>query len=153
MPALTRTGYVALALAGAISAGGWFWRAGLVADSQCDEHRYPLVGSLITVTALKVVVEPWAGRHRIYALFALPETCRPGSPVALTVVGVGRSCDSAQSLGRTREGVTAPPGHYLIRDHIHTRTALWLLLNGQGDRLRQPGNWSLRCAVTPPRGL
>lgn len=141
---------IALALTGMMGASGWFWRAGWLEDSQCDERRYPLVGSLITVTALKVVVEPWSGRHRVYALFAAPEnSCPPGSRVAVTVVGIGRSCDSAQSLGREQEGVTAPPGHYLMRDHIHTRTALWLLLRGQGDQLRQPGNWTLSCAVAP----
>jgi hypothetical protein len=150
MLALTRTGYVALALAGAISASGWFWQAGLLKDNQCDERRYPLGDSLVTVPALKVVIEPWAGRHHVYALFALPETCWPGRPMALTVTGVGRFCDSAQSLGSQQEGVTAPPGHYLMRGYIHTRTALWLLLRGQGDRLRQPGNWTLSCAVTPP---
>ena len=150
MRTLMRTLYAVLLLAGLISASDWFWRAGLLKDSQCDERRYPLGSLLVTVPALKVVVKPWAGRHHVYALFALPETCPPGRPMTLTVVGVGRSCDSAQSLGPEQEGVMAPPGHYLIRRHIHTRTALWLLLRGQGGPLRQPGNWTLRCVAFPP---
>ncbi|MGB5064780.1 MAG: hypothetical protein WBQ37_13635 [Candidatus Competibacter sp.] len=93
------------------------------------------------------MVEPLAGRHHVYGIFALPEACRPGAAVLLSVAGAGRHCDTAEFAGRALDGVSAPIGHYLMRDHIRTRTALWLLLRGVGVELRQPRNWTLRCAV------
>ncbi len=116
-------------------------------DTRCDGSTHLPAGvPVVTVAALKTVVEPFNGRHRVYGLFALPLTCPPGQPVILSVAGVGHYCDTAENTGRELDGVRAPPGHYLMRDPIRTRTALGLLLWGQGDRLRQPRNWTLSYA-------
>ncbi len=118
-------------------------------DTFCEGSHYLPLGGSVTVQALKVVVEPFSGRHHVYGIFALPETYRPGEAVLLSVAGAGRYCDTAEFAGYALDGVSAPAGHYLMRDHIRTRTALGLLLFGAGAELRQPRNWVLRYAAPP----
>jgi hypothetical protein len=99
-----------------------------------------------SVHAIKVVSEPLTGRHQVYGIFQVPiSECPPGQPVILRVRGAGTYCENAGTEGVLKhlEGIKAPPGYYLTKHYIRTRTALWLSIQGFLDRLRQPQNWTL----------
>jgi hypothetical protein len=115
-------------------------------DDFCTGIGYlPSNRATTSVQAVKVVVEPLWGRHHVYGIFQIDkEKCPPGQPVVLSVRGVGNYCevvgfDPVQDF----EGIEAPPGYYLTRHYIRTRTALWLSIQGLLDQLRQPRNWTL----------
>ena len=98
------------------------------------------------VHAVKVVVEPFLGRHQVYAIFQLDrEKSPPGKPVILKVADAGTYCEAAGSGGLLQQldGVEANPGYYLSQHYIRTRTAIWLSLQGLFKQLKQPQNWTL----------
>ncbi len=119
-------------------------------EDWCTEIEYlPSNRPTTSVHALKVVTEPLLGRHQVYGIFKLSiEDCPLGQPVVLTVVGAGKYCEKAGPGGLLQhfEGVEAPPGYYLTRHYIRTRTAWWLTIQGLLDQLSQPRNWTLTYA-------
>ncbi len=120
-------------------------------EDWCTTANYlPSNRPTTSVHAVKVVIEPLQGRHQSYGIFMLPiDKCPLGNPVVLTVTDVGNYCEAAGSFGkevRHFEGVDAPPGYYLSRHYIRTRTALRLSTKGLLNRLRQPHNWTLTYA-------
>jgi len=59
-----------------------------------------------------------------------------------------RGFDPDFSVGATSgeqhvDGVFAQPAHYVVRGYLHTRVALWFLVNGLFGDLRRPCNWAL----------
>jgi hypothetical protein len=81
----------------------------------------------------------------VYGIFQLErEKCPPNQPVVLTVLAAGKYCETADTdQVQTFEGIEAPPGYYLSKHYIRTRTALWLSIQGLLDQLKQPRNWTL----------
>ena len=118
-------------------------------DDWCSGSGYlPSNRATTTVHALKVVVEPLQGQHHVYGIFRLEsEKCPPGQPVVFTVVGAGKYCEKTY-VERIQdiEGIEVPPGYYLTKHFIRTRTALWLSIEGLSDQLKQPLNWTLTYA-------
>ena len=114
-------------------------------EDWCSGVGYlPANRSTTSVHAVKVVVEPLLGRHQVYAIFQLDrEKCPPGKPVILTVVGAGKYCEAANSIGQQFEGIEAAPRYYLSQHYIRTRTAIWLSLQGLFNQLKQPQSWTL----------
>lgn len=117
-------------------------------EDWCTTANYlPSNRPTTSVHAVKVVVNPLHGRHQAYGIFMVPrEKCFLGKPVVLTVIGAGHYCEVAGSFGkevRHFQGVDAPPGYYLTRHYIRTRTTLWLTTQGYLDRLKQHHNWTL----------
>ena len=97
-----------------------------------------------SVHPIKVVVEPWLGRHQIYGIFQIEsKRCYFGKPAVLTVVGAGKYCEGVYIFGQHLEGIEAPPGYYLTKHYIRTRTALRLTTQGLLNQLKQPRNWTL----------
>jgi hypothetical protein len=97
-----------------------------------------------TVYPIKVVVEPFDGRHQVYAIFQLDGSKLPvNERVVLSVGGAGHYCEVSNSVGRIFEGIETPPGYYLSRHFIRTRTALTLSAKGLLGKLRSPENWML----------
>ena len=104
----------------------------------------PANRATISVHPLKVIVEPFLGRHQVFAIFQMErEKCPPGEPVILTVVGAGKYCEATDSIGQHFEGLEASSGYYLSKHYIRTRTALWLTIQGVLDPLKQPQNWTI----------
>jgi hypothetical protein len=116
-------------------------------EDWCSGIGYlPANGSTTSVHPVKVVVEPFSGRHQVYAIFQLDrEKSPPGKPVILTVVGAGTYCEIGGSGGLLQhfDGVEANPGYYLSRHYIRTRTAIWLSFQGLFKQLKQPQSWTL----------
>lgn len=115
-------------------------------DDWCTGIGYlPSNRPTTSVHAVKVVVEPFQGRHEVYGIFQLErEKCPPGKPVILTVLGAGKYCETA-AVDQIQDfaGIEVRPGYYLSKHYIRTRTALWLTIQGLLDQLQQPGNWTL----------
>jgi hypothetical protein len=97
-----------------------------------------------SVYPIKVVVEPFQGRHQVYAIFQLDGSkLPPNERVIVTVGGAGHYCEVSNSVGKYFEGIEPPPGFYLSRHFIRTRTALRLSAKGLLGKLRSPENWML----------
>lgn len=114
-------------------------------NDQCTGVGYlPANRPIQRISALKVVVEPFLGRHQVYGIFRLPrEKTPPGQPVILTVTGAGNYCEATSDLGDNCEGIEVSPEYYLSKHYIRTRTALELSFKGLLEQLRQPLNWTL----------
>ncbi|WP_333481056.1 hypothetical protein [Allocoleopsis sp.] len=114
-------------------------------EDWCSGVGYlPANHATTSVHAVKVIVEPFLGRHQVYAIFQLDrEKSPPGKPVILTVVGAGKYCESTNPIGQQFEGIEAAPGYYLSQHYIRTRTAIWLSLQGMFKQLKQPQSWTL----------
>lgn len=114
-------------------------------DDQCTGVGYlPANRPTQSIPALKVVVEPFFGRHQVYGIFRLSrDKIPPGQPVILTVTGAGIYCEATEDLGDKFEGIEVAPKYYLSQHYIRTRTALELSFKGWLEQLRQPLNWKL----------
>ncbi len=102
---------------------------------------------VLEVQAVKVVVEPWKGKHRVYGIFMVPDAYKNSRKYLLTMT-VGNwykfnPVDRTSHL-QSFEGVQAKPGHYLVRNFLPTRVALWFWMTGQFTNLEQSCNWSLQ---------
>ncbi|MGJ5675743.1 MAG: hypothetical protein ACR9NN_19355 [Nostochopsis sp.] len=93
----------------------------------------------------KIVVEPWRGRHHVYAIFMIPSGYINDHLLKVTIEGMDSICGVTTYLGQnSADGIHAKPGYYLSKGWLQTRMALWLIFQGQYKHLKQSGNWILR---------
>lgn len=91
----------------------------------------------------KVIVKPWWGRHHVYAIFVLPAQSKASNLLMVTIQGSGTYCGRAFNAGNVYHGVYAKPGERILVGRLRTRTAVWLIVRGFIDQLKQPRNWTL----------
>ena len=114
------------------------------ADSICDvEHFLTSDGRSETVTATRVYVHPFEGQHQVFGAFIIPKTVQKRSPALLSVNQVGVYCDRISRYGPAYEDIKAPDNSFVMIDHIRTRSAWKLWLQGDLDTLKNPENWQL----------
>ena len=98
------------------------------------------------IHAVKVVVQPWLGRHHVYGIFMVPLRYRSGRSYSgtLSVQSFkGEFPPDQQPEVQRVDDVVVEPGYYLVQGYLPTRVALWFLLTGQLGELRSPCNWNL----------
>ncbi|AFY99786.1 hypothetical protein [Calothrix sp. PCC 6303] len=92
----------------------------------------------------KVVVKPWHGQHHVFAIFMIPGGYLNEKLFTLNLSGDQRFCGILAYAGTTdAEGISAKPGHYLMKGLLNTRTALWIISQGKGGELEQASNWRI----------
>ena len=97
------------------------------------------------ITASRIVVRPWLGRHHVYGIFAVPNRFIDRRYSAILAIDdfeapIIRNLNPKKSyVDRT----LAVPGHYLERAYVPTRVAIWFLLTGRFGDLRSPCHWRL----------
>jgi len=84
----------------------------------------------------KVVVEPWQGRHNVFATFKIPNGYQPSSVFVVTLKGSHPYCGTVVPQSNSQ-------GDRQAVGKFRTRTTLWLMSKGQMDELEQPSNWKL----------
>lgn len=98
----------------------------------------------------KVVVRPWNGEHQVYGLFLVPDVYQPGLPVLLEIKGEKTACYRPAFLSQKAvDGIEAPPGFLVLRQHLRTKYAVSLILRYGIDYLSQPENWVLTYSQAP----
>lgn len=86
----------------------------------------------------KIVVEPWQGRHNVFATFKVPDGYETSDIVVVNVKGSHPYCGIVMPY--------APSGMAMdqrVFGWFRTRTALWLFTKGQLSQLEQAENWKL----------
>lgn len=86
----------------------------------------------------KIVIQPWKGRHHVYAEFTLPpKGYLINDQFRLALEPLGDFCGgvSTQKIPGEQKGVAIA--------RLRTRTALWLIAQGKLGALYQPENWQL----------
>ncbi|MCX7593988.1 MAG: hypothetical protein N2235_09535 [Fischerella sp.] len=111
----------------------------------CQQWRFHIPQSSKLYThPVKLVVEPWRGRHHVYAIFMIPKGYINDRFFKVTIKGIDTICGVMTTGGQNSfEGMNAKPGYYLIKGWLQTRMALWLMLQGKHTELQQPLNWVL----------
>ncbi len=108
--------------------------------SACTQS-WPQLPNNITPQSLKptkVVIQPWRGRHHVYAEFALPPSgYLVNHQFRVNLDNLGDFCGGISA----RPGQPGQPGVAIA--HFRTRTALWLIAQGKLNALNQPENWQL----------
>jgi hypothetical protein len=100
-------------------------------------------GPLVLRHPQKVVVEPWKGRHHVYATFVVPGGTHPDEFVTITFADGQTYCANTIVIQPHIAGLPVPPGHYVVRGLLRTRTTIGLLSSGKKAELEQPRNWTL----------
>lgn len=95
--------------------------------------------------AHQVVVQPWQGPHHVYGIFSLPAEYRHDRlyTARLVILGVAEDLPEIGPESGPMDGSNAEVGHYLMRVHFQTRTALWTLLTGRYRNLKSACHWWL----------
>jgi hypothetical protein len=96
-----------------------------------------------TVSATKVVVQPWLGEHHVYGIFMVPDQYKQTPFFILSVKDVANKCSRPFGNNQYYDGVFAEPGTHLIRNYIRTRTAIQSISKGLYFQLNDPKNWTL----------
>ncbi len=119
------------------------------ADSICDTERFLTTEETrTTITATRVYVSPFKGQHQVFAVFIVPKTLHKGAHALLVVNHVGVYCDVITRYGPAYEDIQAPENSFIMLDHIRTRSALQLLLQGKLDSLKNPEHWHLTFKIS-----
>ena len=114
------------------------------ADSSCDVEQFlTSAGISETITATRVYVHPFEGRHQVFGVFIVPKVIQKRSPALLTVNPIGVYCDLISRYGPAYEDIKAPDNSFVMLDHIRTRSAWKLWFQGDLDILKNPENWQL----------
>jgi len=90
----------------------------------------------------KVIVKPWWGRHHVYAIFVLPSESKASYLLMVTIQG-STYCGWASTVGNLYYGIYAKPGERIVVGRLRTRTAVWLIVLGFIDQLKESHNWTL----------
>jgi hypothetical protein len=113
-------------------------------DSICDTERFLTTREKReTITATRVYVHPFQGRHQVFGVFVVPKTLHKGAHALLQVKHAGVYCDVITRYGPAYEDITAPDDRFVMIDHIRTRSAIQLWLQGKLDDLNNPNDWTL----------
>jgi hypothetical protein len=111
-------------------------------DSNCDAEAFlTSPGKTVTVTAERVYVNPKTGRHQVFGVFIIPTNIKQWTPGLLSIDEVGIYCSRSTRYGPEYEGIVAPNKSIVMLDHIRTRTAIALFLQGKLNRLRDRTTW------------
>lgn len=86
----------------------------------------------------QVVVEPWQGRHNVFATFKVPDGYKATDVVVVTVKGSHPYCGIVMPYSPSGASIDQR-----VFGWFRTRTALWLMTKGQLSQLEQPANWKL----------
>jgi hypothetical protein len=131
---------VAVVLAGTVT---WLLNKPPTTDCTANAAANPPV---LKIPATKVVVRPWLGTHHVYGVFVIPNGYERNNKYTVTLTV--RDVDGDIALGKSSaaqqlDGLFAEPGHHLLRSYLHTRLALWFLINGLFGDLQRACNWTL----------
>ena len=96
--------------------------------------------SQTTIAPSKIVVQPWKGRHHVYAEFQVPAGMFVSDRAKVTVGDLGEFCGGVSEMADSIENSV---GTTTAIARIRTRTALWLMLQGKIGDLNQAANWQL----------
>lgn len=114
--------------------------AGPYAASACTQTRSTAVPTDIIPTVVqpnKIVIQPWKGRHHVYAEFLLPSPDYfVNDRFRLNLGNLGDFCGGVSSSDN-------PSSQPVAIARLRTRTTLWLLAQGQLNALNQAKNWQL----------
>jgi len=121
-------------------AGGWFLNR--PPNTDCLPGASAPQGG-IEAHASKTVVQPWRGPHHVYGLFLVPNQSVKIKRYAVTISVEGALYYCMWIEKSLRPTSEVGSGGYLVRQYLPTRVALWFLLNGLIDDLRNPKNWAL----------
>lgn len=114
--------------------------AGPRAASACPQALPTAVSTDIIPTVVqpsKIVIQPWKGRHHVYAEFPLPsQGYFVSDRFRLNLGNLGDFCGGVSASGRP----DLPP---VAIARLRTRTTLWLIAQGQLNALNQAQNWQL----------
>lgn len=114
--------------------------AGPHAASACPPTRSTAVPNDIVPTVVqpsKIVIQPWKGRHHVYAEFRLPsQHYFVNDRFRLNLGNLGDFCGGVSSSDN-------PNSQPVAIARLRTRTTLWLIAQGQLNALNQPKNWQL----------
>ncbi|AFY30828.1 hypothetical protein [Calothrix sp. PCC 7507] len=92
----------------------------------------------------KIVVKPWRGQHHVYGIFMVPNGSESDRLVTLTVSGNKTYCGILQDVDTTSyQDIHTKPGYSLMKGYLNTRLAVYLIMQGKKDQLKQPNNWKL----------
>ncbi|MEE3719428.1 hypothetical protein V2H45_22040 [Tumidithrix elongata RA019] len=104
------------------------------------------------IRAVKIVAQPWLGRHNVYGIFLVPEHYKnnPDYAVFMAVRGSNSYFTSFDTDGGNNylqrsylDGVMAERGYYVSRNFFPTHEALEFMIKGQFGDLQQPCNWTM----------
>ena len=122
------------------------WLMAMPGISHCPEEG-PSNSETYKVHPIKIVMQPWFGRHQVFGIFIVPLRYRSGMSYFGTMSIKTYNSEFApdrQVRARQVDDVPVEPGFYLVRGYIHTRIALWFFLTGQFRDLQNPCNWTLQ---------
>lgn len=92
-----------------------------------------------TIAPSKIVVQPWKGRHHVYAEFQLPAGTFVSDLAKVSMGDLGEFCGGVSEVTALENSV----GTTTAIARIRTRTALWLIVQGKISDLNQATNWQL----------
>ena len=114
--------------------------AGPHAASACPQTWPTAIPSDIIPTVVqptKIVIQPWKGRHHVYAEFPLPsQGYLVNDRFRVNIGNLGDFCGGVSSSDN-------PGAKPVAIARLRTRTTLWLIAQGQLNALKQAQNWQL----------
>jgi hypothetical protein len=130
-------------LGGARKANHLLQRSPVISD--CSGSSLSLShGPRLSLHPQQVVVEPWKGRHNVYALFIVPNGHQPDEFVMITLANGQSYCGHTVVLDNPQAiNLSVPPDHYAVRGMLRTRTTIGLLSEGRKAELERHENWTL----------
>ena len=99
--------------------------------------------SQTTIAPSKIVIQPWKGRHHVYAEFQVPAGMFVSDRAKVTVGDLGEFCGGVSEMAAIENLDGNSVGTTTAIARIRTRTALWLMLQGKIGELNQAANWQL----------
>ena len=95
--------------------------------------------------AVKVVVQPWKGRHHVYGVFIIPDHFKHHRlySVSLRIEGIDSEFLAGSPENEDSDSLVPEGGYYLRRAYIPTRTTLWFAITGKLGSLQAPCHWRL----------
>jgi hypothetical protein len=112
----------------------------------CEQWKYNTGSTSENYYAhpVKTVVKPWRGQHHVYGNFIIPKGYRSYGFFTLTLPGKKTYCGTLRKIKNiSPPGLDIQPKTSLIRGYLNTRTALWLIIQGHLNDLKNPQNWKL----------
>ncbi|MEI6428027.1 MAG: hypothetical protein WCO45_06495 [Pseudanabaena sp. ELA607] len=126
----------------------WLWLFNLPPDQVCPNLTSSKANSKkhLIIPASKLYITPWAGQHRVYGLFLVPNQYKfnPHYISYLIVINPDEMnpIDETSTLAKY-DDLVAPQGYYISRNYLTTRQSLGYIMTGRSGDLQQPCQWQM----------
>lgn len=125
---------------------GFFFLLDKYPIATCEQWKYSTgsTSEKYYANPVKIVVKPWRGQHHVYGNFIVPKGYKNNGFFSITLPDQKTYCGALHPIADiSMSRLDTQPKNSHLRGYLNTRIALWIIMQGHFNDLKNPQNWKV----------